>query len=145
VVVVSAEDDPNLIHRAIEAGAVGFIPKTTDQSVIINALRLVMAHGVYLPPSALAHGPSDASDRRGAQVIAMPTLSERQRGVLRLLLRGKSNKLIARELNLAEGTVKAHLWSVYQLLGVSTRVQAMYRVYELGMLSSLSDAQAVDP
>ena len=67
----------------------------------------------------------------------LPELSERQRAVLRRLLQGKANKVIARELDIAEGTVKAHLWSVYQVLGVTSRVQAMCRVHELGMLDKL--------
>lgn len=144
VVIVSAEDDPGLILRAIEAGAVGYIPKTTDQTVIINALRLVLAHGIYLPSSAVAHGVGGEGRSLSSQA-ELPELSGRQRAVLRLLLRGKSNKVIARELNVAEGTVKAHLWTVYQLLGVSSRVQAMYRVYELGMLPLLSDENASNP
>ena len=140
VVIVSAEDDPELVRSVIEAGAVGFIPKTLDQAVIVNALRLVLAQGIYLPPSVVRQGVQCelAVEPSRAEV---PVLSERQQAVLRKLLRGKSNKVIARELNIAEGTVKAHLWSVYQLLGVSSRVQAMYRVYELGMLPWLSGEQ----
>lgn len=132
VVIVSAEDDPDLIRRTIAAGAAGFIPKSTDPDVVVNALRLVLEQGIYLPPGTLMNSASAPS-----ALPAAPSLSERQQAVLRLLLQGKSNKLIARELNVAEGTVKAHLWTVYQLLGVSTRVQAMYRVYELGMLPML--------
>jgi DNA-binding NarL/FixJ family response regulator len=53
---------------------------------------------------------------------------------LQRLLQGKSNKVIARDLDIAEGTVKAHLWAVYQALGVNSRSQAMCRAYELGLL-----------
>lgn len=138
VVVVSGDEDPSLILSTIDAGAAGFIPKSTDPAVAIQALRLVLAHGTYLPPHALRHVveslpmPLSANDEP-----VLPELSERQRAVLLRLLQGKANKVIARELGIAEGTVKAHLWSVYQLLGVASRSQAMCRVHELGLLDRL--------
>jgi len=57
--------------------------------------------------------------------------------VLRGLLQGKPNKVIARDIGIAEGTVKAHLWTVYQLLGVNNRAQAMYRAHELQLLQDV--------
>lgn len=136
VVVVSGEEDPVLIHASIDAGAAGFIPKSTDPELTMQALRLVLAHGTYLPANALRHvvDPAPTSSQKG---LPLPDLSERQRAVLLRLLHGKANKVIARELNIAEGTVKAHLWAVYQLLGVSSRSQAMCRVHELGLLDRL--------
>jgi DNA-binding NarL/FixJ family response regulator len=133
VVIVSGEEDPTLILQTIEAGAAGYIPKSTDSAVTIQALRLVLAHGVYLPAHALRHMSSVATHTAIVPKDA-PELSERQRAVLRCLLQGKANKVIARELDIAEGTVKAHLWAVYQMLGVNSRAQAMYRAYELGLL-----------
>lgn len=136
LVVVSAEEDPALILQAIDAGAAGYIPKNTDVAVTIRALQLVLAHGIFVPAHALRSmggpcgSPAPAPER-------LPEFSERQRAVLRGLLQGKPNKVIARELDVAEGTVKAHLWAVYQLLGVSTRTQAMCRVHELGLLDQL--------
>jgi DNA-binding NarL/FixJ family response regulator len=136
VVVVSGEEDAALILGAIDAGAAGFIPKSTDPEITMQALRLVLAHGTYLPPHALRHV-AGATTADSAQGPALPDLSERQRAVLLRLLQGKANKVIAIELGIAEGTVKAHLWSVYQLLGVSSRSQAMCRVHALGLLDSL--------
>lgn len=129
VVVVSGDDEPALIRNAIELGAAGYIPKTTDPELTIQVLRLVLANGTYMPRSALALQstaaivPANTSD--------IPHFSDRQLAVLKALLQGKSNKVIARELDIAEGTVKAHLWAVYQTLGVSTRAQAMYRAHSL--------------
>lgn len=141
VVVVSGEEDPMLILQAIDEGAAGYIPKTTDPAVTINALRLVLAHGIYLPATALRHLASPAAALSGATAAPVteraPDLSDRQRAVLRLLLQGKANKVIARDLDIAEGTVKAHLWAIYQALDVSSRAQAMCRVHELNMLESL--------
>lgn len=139
VVVVSGEEDPELVLRTIDAGASGYIPKTTDNAVTVQALRLVLAQGVYLPPLALRHarlGGTPASTATAANALG-PSLSKKQQAVLQLLLQGKANKIIARELNVAEGTVKAHLWAVYQALGVSTRSQAMCKAYELGLLGKL--------
>ena len=137
IVVISAEEDPALIMRTIEAGAAGYIPKSTDPLVTIHALRIVLAHGIYLPPVALRQAALADGLPRPHWPGGLPELSERQRAVLRRLLQGKANKVIARELDIAEGTVKAHLWSVYQVLGVASRVQAMCRVHELGMLDKL--------
>lgn len=137
VVVVSGDEDPALIVSTIDAGAAGFIPKSTDPGVTIQALRLVLAHGTYLPAHALRHV-ADATQRPLDSGSAVADLSERQKAVLLRLLQGKANKVIARELGIAEGTVKAHLWSVYQLLGVTSRAQAMCRVHALGLLDRLS-------
>ncbi len=131
VVVVSGDEDPVLIRDAIEAGAAGYIPKTTDPVLTIQALRLVLANGTYLPRAALK--PQAAQGAPGPASGEAPHFSERQLAVLKALLQGKPNKLIARELDIAEGTVKAHLWAVYQALGVGNRAQAMYRAHELGL------------
>jgi DNA-binding NarL/FixJ family response regulator len=95
----------------------------------------VLAQGVYLPPLVLHH-----ASQRGAcsATPRLPSgLSEKQRAVLQLLLQGKANKVISRELDIAEGTVKAHLWAVYQTLGVNSRSQAMCKAYELGLVGSI--------
>lgn len=136
VVVVSGDEDPFLVRTCIDAGASGYIPKSTDSALTIQALRLVLAHGVYLPRSALARS-SVARPPGGAALFENPPrLSERQMAVLKCMLQGKPNKIIARDLNIAVGTVKAHLWVVYQTLGVSSRSQAMYRAHELGFFES---------
>ena len=135
VVVVSADEDPFFVRTSIEAGASGYIPKTTDSALTIQALRLVLAHGVYLPRSALSQMSSIPAGRAAAPGDA-PQLSERQMVVLKCLLQGKPNKVIASELNIAVGTVKAHLWAVYQSLGVTSRAQAMYRAHELGLFDT---------
>lgn len=133
VVVVSGEEEPALILSTIEAGAAGFIPKSTDPAITMQALKLVLAHGTYLPLHLLRHLESASVETNRAQPAALD-LSERQRAVLLQMLQGKSNKVIARALGIAEGTVKAHLWSIYQLLGVNSRAQAMCKVHALGLL-----------
>jgi DNA-binding NarL/FixJ family response regulator len=137
VVIVSGNDDPESVWRAIDLGASGYIPKDTEQALMIHALQVVLARGVYLPPHALRADSSaqiSASAGGAATRSATPSLSERQIAVLQALLQGKSNKVIARDLMIAEGTVKAHLWSIYQALGVSSRLQAMAKAHELRLV-----------
>lgn len=153
VVVVSGDESPHTIQQAIQHGAAGYVPKSTDPGVTTHALRLVLAQGTYLPPGALrspalAATPLLASSHLGATALP-PTwhhdLSPRQLAVLRCLLQGKPNKVIAREIGIAEGTVKAHLWAVYQLLGVNNRAQAMYRAHELNLFGVLEPAEGAPP
>jgi len=126
LVVVSAQDQPQMVLDAIEAGAAGFIPKTTEFRVMADALDLVLQGGVYLPPN-MAHAPlqTEAPDRLD--------LSPRQLHVLGLLMAGHSNKSIARHLDLALSTVKTHLEAVFQRLGVNSRTQAVLMVARLGL------------
>ena len=136
VVVVSADEDPVLIRSAVDEGAAGYIPKTSDASLTIQALRLVLANGIYLPRAALTGGGAHTS-AESSKAQGLPEFSGRQLAVLKCLLQGKANKVIARELDIAEGTVKAHLWAIYQALGVNSRAQAMYRVHELHMFDKV--------
>ena len=140
VVVVSAHDQSELVMRAIDAGAMGFIPKTSTTQILLNALRLVLSGGVYLPPEVLRR--QEAIAPAAPQLAAGPAqlrdprkigLTDRQAQVLALLVHGKPNKLICRELNLAEGTVKIHVTAVLKALGVTNRTQAVIAVGKLGL------------
>lgn len=137
VVIVSGDEDPVLIRSAVDEGAAGYIPKTTDASLTIQALRLVLANGIYLPRVALTAGAAVSAPPDLVKPSGPPEFSGRQLAVLKCLLQGKANKVIARELDIAEGTVKAHLWAIYQALGVNSRAQAMYRVHEVHMFDSV--------
>ena len=138
VVVLSSADDRPTVLAAIAAGAAGFIPKSSPNEVLLNALRLVLAGGKYLPPEALAPvAGSGARATRAAteRALSLETLglTDRQAQVLKLLAAGKSNKLICRELDLAERTVKAHISAVFRALGVTTRTQAALAAAKLGL------------
>lgn len=125
-VVVSADDRAQTVLDAIEAGAVGFIPKTSEFSVMVNALDRVLQGGVYLPPSAMPQpGKPDPADA--------PALSPRQLAVLGLLVDGHSNKAICRLLDLSASTVKTHLEIIFRRLAVSSRTQAVMAVARLGL------------
>ena len=137
IVVLSATEQAETVIRAIDAGAMGFIPKTSSNELLLNALRLVMAGGVYLPGEVLRHSPEPKLASRPAAATEVSYrhlgLTQRQAQVLALLVHGKPNKIICRELNLAEGTVKIHVTAILKALGVSNRTQAVVAVGKLGL------------
>ena len=131
VVVLSADETPETVLAAIEAGAAGFIPKTARLGVMQAALRVVLDGGVYLPEAVLTRSaapvppPDEAGDSLG--------LSPRQLDVLKLLIEGKPNKLICRELDLSESTVKTHLAAIFRRLNANSRTQAVVAAARLGL------------
>lgn len=132
IVVLSGEEDPRQVRRAIDAGAAGFIPKSSTPEVLLSALRLVLADGVYLPAVALKGIAGGAEAPVSADRIG-ESLSERQIDVLKKAVQGKANKVIARELSISEGTVKAHLSAAFRALGVHNRTEAVYAAARSGL------------
>ena len=138
VVVLSAQQDRGSVVRALDLGALGFIPKSGQREVMLSALQLVSAGGIYIPPEILARDePSPRDDKPPAanQPTVSPAdlgLTERQVDVLSLIMQGKSNKAICRVLNLAEPTVKNHVTAILKALGVSNRTEAVIAVSALG-------------
>ena len=138
VVVASGQDDAATIRAVLAAGAAGFIPKSERTEVLLHALRLVLAGGVYVPPRGLEEAAvvePTALSKQGAAA----TLTPRQRDVLRALSRGQPNKLIARELGLTEGTVKIHIAAILRALQARNRTEAVVRAREIGLDSGLGD------
>jgi DNA-binding NarL/FixJ family response regulator len=123
--VVSADDDPELVRTLLPLGVAGFIPKTESSAVIASAVRLILAGGVYVPPRLLADRAVAIPSPTPNGAPALPALTERQMEVVRLLARGLSNKAIARELGVTEGTVKVHLLAVFRALDVRNRTAAV--------------------
>jgi DNA-binding NarL/FixJ family response regulator len=121
IVVVSAVGDPKVMQDAIMGGASAFIPKSAPSLVLVNALRVIVAGGTYMPTGIVA------ALRGGAAVPIQGELTLRQRRVLELLSAGLSNKRIARALEISEITVKAHVTAIFRKLGVTNRVQAAAR------------------
>ena len=117
IVVVSAVGDPKIMQDVIMGGACAFIPKSAPGQVLINALRVILAGGTYMPTGIVAA-------LRGGDGTSHSELTLRQRRVLELLSTGLSNKRIARALDISEITVKAHVTAIFRKLGVSNRVQA---------------------
>ncbi|MGD8678194.1 MAG: response regulator transcription factor [Chromatiales bacterium] len=137
IVVLSGEENPQLIRSIIDHGAAGFIPKSSTQDILIAALKLILAGGVYIPAIAVNASPT-APDTPSVTTESLEeginTLSQRQLEVLRRAVQGKSNKVIARELFIAEGTVKAHLSAAFRALGVSNRTEAVYAASRLNLV-----------
>lgn len=162
-IVLSGRTDRETILRCLDLGAAGYIPKTSQSDVISDALRLVASGHVYLPREALgrdflretparpgvaAGEPPSASGFAPPRAPAPPPvaasagatldprklgLTDRQCDVLRLILRGLPNKLICRQLDLAEGTVKVHVSAVLRALGVRNRTQAVIAASRMGL------------
>lgn len=136
IVVLSAEDDPGLIRRIIDEGAAGFIPKASSHAVMMAALRLILAGGTYLPPHALHGSPTDATVPAApppASGDALAGLTLRQLSTLRLAMQGKANKIIAKEMDVSEATVKAHLSAAFRALGVKNRTEAVFAAARQGL------------
>jgi DNA-binding NarL/FixJ family response regulator len=156
VVVVSASDRASDVIRSIDLGAMGFVPKRASNDTLFQALKLVMSGGIYVPQMTLGQPepPPDADTvpavmhRTGTEAAAAgyqtaPTfeslgITPRQADVLALLLQGKPNKLIARELKLSVETVKDHVAAVLRALGVSSRTQAVLAVAQMSQPEGFS-------
>jgi DNA-binding NarL/FixJ family response regulator len=133
IVVLSGEENPQLIRNIIDRGAAGFIPKSSTQDILIAALKLILAGGVYIPAVAVNTSPASPATTEVLEE-GISSLSKRQLEVLRRAVQGKSNKVIARELFIAEGTVKAHLSAAFRALGVSNRTEAVYAASRLNLV-----------
>jgi DNA-binding NarL/FixJ family response regulator len=154
VVVVSASDRTSDVIRAIDLGAMGFVPKRASNDTLFEALRVVMSGGIYVPPMSMGHntespipgadadtepggylravsGEAERAGYQKAPSLASLGLTPRQTDVLALLLQGQPNKLIARELGLSVETVKDHVAAVLRALGVSSRTQAVLAVSQM--------------
>ncbi len=138
VVMLSAFNDRDNVVKALDGGALGFIPKTGSRELLLSALRLILAGGIYIPPDILTRAPAAAAAAgQPAPAERRPSpaelgLTERQAEVLALMMQGKNNKLICRALNLAEPTVKNHVSAILKSLGVSNRTEAVLAVSALG-------------
>jgi DNA-binding NarL/FixJ family response regulator len=142
VVVLSAQQDRDSVVKALDLGALGFIPKSALREVMLAALELVFAGGVYIPPEILSRRepapaqptpqPSAVNSSRGSPSPRDLGLTERQLEVLALMMRGKSNKGISRALDMAEPTVKNHITAILKVLKVTNRTEAVIAVIESG-------------
>lgn len=126
IVVVAENGNPHRARQVLSAGARGFLPTSLSLKVLIGALDLVLAGGVYVPSSLLDTTVQRPSgwDGEGRPIEPWSELTRRQRDVLGLISQGKSNKLIADALSMSESTVKAHVKQIIKRLRVSNRTQA---------------------
>ncbi len=137
VAVVSAFDDVPTVTRVMNHGASGFIPKAFAGDALLNAVREVLAGNIFHPgtvqPQAKIDDAAPLPPQKGTVLPAEIGLTDRQAQVLALMVRGLSNRDIAQQLDLSEGTVKIHATAVFKALGVSSRTQALVAVARYGV------------
>ncbi len=134
--VVSALDDRESVQRAMKAGASGFVSKASPSNTLIEAVRTVLAGGVFTPDAATgsATGDGGSRSRRASQAFAERfQLTAAQGRVLELVAQGKSNRDIAEFLGLSEGTVKVHVSAILRALGVTSRAPALLMMTRAGL------------
>ncbi|HEX8912097.1 MAG TPA: response regulator transcription factor [Humisphaera sp.] len=125
VIVLSVFKGEEDVHRAVRAGASGYLPKASEPTELLTAIRTIHRGGQYFPPAINAALAERAS--RGE-------LSERERQVLEAIVRGRSNKEIAAELGISENTVKVHTTRVFEKLGVADRMEAITAAISRGII-----------
>jgi DNA-binding NarL/FixJ family response regulator len=143
VVVHSAHQDRERVTRALDLGAIGFIPKSARREVLLGAFNLIFSGGIYIPPEILdRHRPAAATGQATHAGPSPPKrkvsaaelgLTERQMEVLALMMQGKSNKAICRSLDLAEPTVKIHVSAILRALNAANRTEAVMAAAALGL------------
>jgi DNA-binding NarL/FixJ family response regulator len=142
VAMISADDEPDTVRRALSYGAAGFIPKRCDSEQLHGALRLLLDGGEYLPEELMARldalPPAGEDDRTAARLAQ---LTPQQFKVLTLVAEGRLNKQIADTLGISERTVKAHLSALFEKLEVRNRTQAGVLLKSLQLREGLSDAR----
>jgi two-component system NarL family response regulator len=125
IILISINETAEDIHRAMEAGAWGYLPKSSEHRLLLEAIRSVASGTRFLPPEIQA--------RLSERSLYVP-LSERELEVLRLVAKGKANKEIAEELGVGEGTIKTHLKHLLSKLDAPDRTRAVTLAIERGFL-----------
>jgi two-component system, NarL family, nitrate/nitrite response regulator NarL len=133
IVVLSSSENPQDARRALAQGALGYVPKSANPQTLLAAIRLVLNGDLYVPPLILDETAAArlAHLGRGAGLVA---LTDRQIDVLRRLVEGQSNKIIALDLGLSEKTVKARVTGIFKSLNVVSRTQAAAIAREIGII-----------
>lgn len=130
ILIFSGYDATDIIAQCFEYGVHGFVSKSAPMQTMVGAIRVVLAGGLYIPPSAaraMGFELPDISDAMPELQDDNPHFTPKQQEVFELLMQGLPNKVIARRLGMAEGTVKTHLHGIYQILRVNSRAQAILK------------------
>lgn len=155
IVALSGTEDPSLVIDTIKSGAMGFIPKTYSGDRLVGALQFILVHGgVFLPAELFLQGGdttspatlTKSSESQQSPDRVMPAqlgLTERQAAVLHLILQGKSNKAIARQLKIEDTTVRTHVTAVLRALNVTTRTEAVIAAHRIKLV--FPDASCAAP
>jgi len=140
ILVFSGHDSTDIIAECFEKGVHGFVPKSSSMQVFVNAIRMVMAGSIYIPPCAarlmgIESGDGNADQPAHPVEVERLCFTPRQQQVYDQLVLGIPNKVIAKRLNIAEGTVKTHLNGIYRTLRVANRTQAILKSKRLQMIN----------
>ena len=135
VVIISANEEAGIVQKSLNLGASGFIPKSSGTPVIIEAVKTVLAGGVWTPAWADREVPVDSEIAAIARRVA--SLTAQQIRVLMMLKEGLLNKQIAHALDVSEATVKAHVSAILLKLGVASRTQAVIAASKLAGASDV--------
>lgn len=138
IMVVSAREEPAVMRRALDHGAVGFLPKSADTGTLGEAIAAVLAGDRWAPAAALKAPAAGAEEHDAAQRVR--DLTPQQFRVLQMLGDGLLNKQIAYELGVSEATIKAHMTAILRKLGANNRTQAVLIAGKLAI-----DPEAVMP
>lgn len=139
VVVISGEESYEVMEKAMNLGAMGFVCKNSVVPEMLKALNLVLSGGVYIPLQLLQK-PGDAAEKKMNRTERQDSraseyeLTARQTQALMHLADGLSNKEIAEKMRLAEGTVKVHIATLYQILRVNNRIEAVRMAERLNLI-----------
>lgn len=138
ILIFSGFDSTDIIAQCFEYGVHGFVSKSSPMQTIVSAIRVVLAGGLYIPPAtarAMGFEVSDSAESTLHVHDDTPHFTPKQQEVFDLLLQGLPNKVIARRLAMAEGTVKTHLHGIYQIMRVNSRAQAILKARQLQLIS----------
>ena len=123
IVVVSAREEPAVMRRALDHGAVGFIPKSADAATLAEAIATVLAGDRWAPAAAFTAPAANPDERDAARRLR--DLTPQQFRVLQMIGSGLLNKQVGYELGVSEATVKAHVTAILRKLGANNRTQAV--------------------
>lgn len=142
IIIISAVFEREILQKTYDLGVSGYVSKAFPNNLIIGAINLVLAGGVYIPPEILQMSKTSSSktvqkllkDLNQTQNKTDKVLTPRQTEVLHCMAEGLSNKQIAYKLNVSEGTVKIHITLLMRTLEVSNRTAAVRKAVQLGLL-----------
>ena len=133
IVVLSASNNVGQVHRSFDAGIMGYLPKAESPLVISKAIQLVISGAKYIPPLVLKENAAHPDQKMNFK----SKLTGKQQSVLACMVKGRSNKEIARELQMSEATVKAHITAIFKCLNVRNRTEAVFYVSQIQEINSL--------
>lgn len=130
IIVLSSSEEIDHVKTALKLGANGYIPKSSSNEILLSAINLVMAGGIYIPAQIL----NEAVDTSAVEKTLSSLLTDRQTQVLELMAQGKTNKAIAKIMNITDNTVKSHISIIFTHLNATNRTQAVLNAQQRGLL-----------